>query len=227
MNSNDPNTPDQPDLFGAGTEQSTDSANLTDGATVEGAAESTAAVEGGTQTEGNPSPDDGDTPDGADQPDDGDTPDTDDEPTAVAPEEEPNPLDPFTVIPETPLTTEEVVDAVQEQIDALPTATRDTESAKAWLRDFRAPVAAIGTQAFVDLIRAHTERRSDDYLRALYRELSPEELNAVAEANADTIEKLATAAEQQAALMTAARERLSVTVSSFIYSGLSKVLLLV
>jgi len=126
--------------------------------------------------------------------------------------------------PPQPETMEEVLDDLEGQIMGAPIIDLDREKAKTWLNEFRAPIASLGTHVFVDLIRAHTERRSDEYLQALYAEMEPDELLAVVEANAADIEELAEGRAREAGLMRMAKDRLTLSMSSIIFQGLSKVL---
>lgn len=121
-----------------------------------------------------------------------------------------------------PMTHEEILDFVGDQLGEVEIVTRDIEQAKEWLAEFREPLASLTTNALVNVIRTHAEGRSEEYLRELYRSLSPRELNEVVSANAETFKRLAEVRQREAYLVQSAKARLATTASSLMMSSLTK-----
>lgn len=126
--------------------------------------------------------------------------------------------------PQGPMTNEQVLDAVGKQIEAIDLQTVDTEAAKAWLKEFRVPLASMATNTIVDLIKTRAAGVSDAALEAAYAKLKPAELNAVMKANVATIDKLASQAAKEAALIRLTQEKLTTSAASFAMNALMKVL---
>lgn len=126
--------------------------------------------------------------------------------------------------PPQPMTNDEVVAAVEEQLTKLDLPNMDSAKAKDWLKGFRLPLASLTTNALVALVHSREQGVSDDALRAMYRGLTPAELNAVMAANADTLDKIASEGAREAAIWRVTRETLTAGAASYIMSGLLQVL---
>lgn len=123
-----------------------------------------------------------------------------------------------------PMTTDQILDAVEAQLAKLDLTTIDSHEAATWLKDFRIPLASMTTNALVGLIAAHEKGVSEAQLEELYATLTPDELNAVVAANAQTLAKIASERAREVALWRAAQNKLTTAASSIVMGALLSVL---
>lgn len=123
-----------------------------------------------------------------------------------------------------PMSSEEILKKVEDQLNTLDLPNTDSEAAKAWLKEFRVPLASMTVNAIVGLVAAHEKGISDVQLEAMYRRLNPSELNSVLKANAATLEKITSERAREVALWRLTKAKVTTAATSFIMSALLSVL---
>jgi hypothetical protein len=122
------------------------------------------------------------------------------------------------------LSNEEILDALGKQIDAIEIPNLDSESAKAWLKDFRLPLASLTTNALIGLVQVHESGTSDQELEEVLSHLTPSELNQVLKVNLAALNKITSQRVREAALLRATTMKLTTSAASMLMSGLLRVL---
>lgn len=124
----------------------------------------------------------------------------------------------------TALTNEQIIAAMEAQLAAIDLPTVDSESAKAWLKDFRLPIASLTTNALVGLVRSRLSPTSDADLAAHLRALSASDLNQVMKANAATLAKISSERAREVALIRLTHEKITTSAASILMAALTKTL---
>lgn len=150
---------------------------------------------------------------------------------------DPQPITPAPVTPPTPpaakpavaptppvMTSDQVLDALTAQLNALEMPNLDSEEAKKWLKDFRIPLASMTVNALVGLVQSRVTDTSDDVLEAMFDKMKPAEINQVLKANLTVLDKIKDQRIREAVLIRATTTTLTSVAASFLMSAFMGVL---
>ena len=117
---------------------------------------------------------------------------------------------------------DKAIQQVEEAGDII--AGGSSADAKAWLEDWKQPLTSLATNTIVDALTSVTNGMSRSRLKGLYASLSPQEMVAVAQANAQAFKHVATVAAKEALLIRSAQEQMARATTSLVLRGITTVL---
>lgn len=124
---------------------------------------------------------------------------------------------------EKPLTTPEILDRLEDQLDSLEGSLSDKDAAREWLREFRLPLASLSANALIGLVQSRVAGTTDAMLTASMRKLSASELVQVMHSNAAALQQIADERVREAALIQATKNKLSEIAAKYVMSAILKV----